>query len=294
VRWDGVSVVDLATGTVEDRRLPEYGAGDVQFKLVRIAERLIFRGSRGRRYGTFSIDAGLEGEAEYVGRSWYFVPSATPGRIWLTTLDRRPRESGGLLRSVREVDLSGAVTARARARLPDRWLVGALPSGLVFQGDEHLRVWDPRTGRVVARLPVAYVVAQSGDTIVSCGATCPSLLVTEVGAGESRRILAPSGWVFEGTYDGSFSPDGELIAAAVTKGALSRLALVDIEGGGATIVPSARLDPGFGVSTWSGSAEWVIFNSGHGRLTAYELASGDIRTFELGADHVVMALVRGD
>jgi hypothetical protein len=292
VRWDGVSIVDLDTGAVEDRRLPEYAAGDVQFKIVRIADRLVFRGSRGRRYGTFSTDPGLEERPMYLGRSWYFVPSAKPGHVWLTSLDRRPRESRGLLKGVREVDLGGSVTAR-EASPPDGWVVGTVTDGFVYQGEDALRVWDLRTRRVVRHIPGVFLVAQDGDRLATCDVRCAALVVTDLEAGQSRRIDAPDGWAFMGTYDGSVAPGGGVIATALKKGGLYRLGLVDLEKGRAEIVRGARLDPSFAVSAWSASGEWVVFNSGGGDLAAYNTSTGAVRAFSLGDDHVVTAMTQG-
>ena len=292
VTHEGVSVVDFDTGKVADHELPEYGSGDAQYKLVRVGDDLVFRGHRGRDYGAFAVDAALRGRPRNLGRSWYFVPSATPGRVWLTSLDRRRRESRQLLSGVREVDLEGNVTARA-AHPPDHWLSGALTSGLVFQHDHGLSVWDPDTGRTVARVPGTFPVAQHDDVVASCSARCAGLLITDLGLDESTTARPPAGWRFEENYDGSFSPNGTILATIVRKGPRYRLSLVDIPSRGVRVLPEGRLNRSFPLTAWSTTGETVFFYSGSGSVSAYDPATGETTTVSLGADHVVTAIAPG-
>jgi len=54
----------------------------------------------------------------------------------------------------------GAVTAQGAAH-GDAWMDGAVSSGVVFETNDGLLVWDPVGARVVARLPAQPPLAAS-------------------------------------------------------------------------------------------------------------------------------------
>jgi hypothetical protein len=290
---ENMSIVDLTTGEVTDRNLSEWGAGDAQFKLEEIGDELVFRGSDGHDAGAFVVDADLTGEARLIGEAWYFVPSATTGRVWLALLAEPLPEHARPLRAVREVTLDGEVTVDD-ARPPSDNVVGALESGIVLQ-DDGLVVWDPVTETEVTRLDGVFPVDSHGDVLAWCDYECPEVHIDDIGAG-TGTVATPDGpFRFSETYDGCFSPNGARLALEVElDDGGSRLGIVDVATGSTEVVKDIRLDHHFPLCAWSASGETVYFNSGEGRIASFETASGTHRIYEIPTDHVVMALVAID
>ena len=144
-----LTVIDLDAGTSSHFPLPELALGDSQFRIVRTGTKLVFRGSTSQSTGSdiaaFALDLSLEEPPKNIGESWYLVPSATDGRVWLAILDPESPGTVRALKAVKEVTTEGEVTV-AETPLPvGRWssLVGALDGALVFQGKDGLEISGP-------------------------------------------------------------------------------------------------------------------------------------------------------
>jgi hypothetical protein len=197
-----------------------------------------------------------------LGESWFFVPSATPGRVW--NILRTPR-SNVTFRGVREVAVDGRVTFQRRWKVPG-WPVGAVEDGIVLQ-KRRLEVWDPRTRRLVRRLPGGWPVAFRGSLVASCGDPCTTLYL------DDRPVHGHFA-----THRGAFSPDGRWLAVPA---AGQRIALVDVAAGTVTTIPGARIDADYPVLAWASSG-WLFWNTGGGQLAAWR--PGEPRQRLLGVD----------
>jgi hypothetical protein len=266
-----LTMVDVASGRVTTRRLAELAPGDPPYAIAISAGRLVVYG--GER--TYVFDPGLRAPGRSLGASWFFLPAAATGRVWLALLDPRSPDTVRALRGVREVTVDGRVIVGRSARPPRPPLV-ALATGLVLQAD-RLELWDPVTGRILRRLPGVFPVAGRGSLLVSCLPGCPTLFVTDTRRAAGTREIRPgAGFHFVESYGGAFSPDGSAVAvAAATPGGQSRVAVVDLRAGVARLVGGARL----GVNqqmAWAASG-WLYFSAGGGRLAAYRVGAPGAR-----------------
>jgi WD40 repeat protein len=281
----GLTVIDLDAGTSRVVRVPELALGDSQFRIVRTGTKLVFRGSTsestGSDIGAFTLDLDLEGPPRQIGESWYVVPSATDGRVWLAILDPESPSTVRALKAVKEVTAEGEVTVPSSPLPAGRWstLVGAVQGALVFQGSDGLEVWDLGTQEVVMRLPGPFTVDTHGDLIAWCAQACKEMHITDVTTGESSAVPPGEGFSFVETTYGAFSPDGSLLAVPAVTGAdgKHRLALVDVEQGTATMVEGSELDEFYGSIAWSSSGDWVFFNAGNDKVMAYHPGSEEAR-----------------
>jgi hypothetical protein len=243
--------VDVAAGTAVERRLPQLSGGDPPYMVAFTGGRVVTF-SLGR---TSSLAPGLS-DPRSLGEAWFFVPSATPGRVWNIL---RKRGSNVKFRGVREVTVDGRVTARRDAAVPG-WPVGAVDAGIVVQR-RVLAVWDPVRARVVRRLPADFPVAFHGALAASCADPCRAVHLTDTATGRDRAVPGR----FAVPYEGAFSPDGRRLALPAAGG---RVALIDVAAGTATLVPGARMSGEYKLLAW-GSSGWLFYSVGAGRLGAW-------------------------
>ncbi|HEX2235367.1 MAG TPA: hypothetical protein VHK89_03735 [Actinomycetota bacterium] len=293
---DGRSVIvaNLLDGTTRSYRVPQLNSGDALFRLELIGSRLVFRGALAgdaARTATFAMDLDLS-DLESLGRSWYFVPSATEGRMWLALLDPRSPPTERALAAVKEVTVDGRVTV-PRVPLPGRWstLVGAVTHGLVFQEGRGLVVWDPAVSDVVLRMPGSFAVGTHGSLIAWCDDGCRQLHLSDARSGRDVRVPPGPGFRFRETYFGAFSPDGSQLAVPVSvKGERgTRIALVDVARATARLVEGSRVGRSYGSMTWSTSGERLYANAGGGRIMVYDLATESVEFVSLGVEWFDMA-----
>jgi hypothetical protein len=258
-----VTIVDVARERTQTHRLSELSAGDPPYTLAVIGERVVVYGSD----QTSAFDLGLHEPAKRLGEAWFFVPSATPGRVWLALLDPTSPATVRALRAVREVTVDGRTTLAHSAR-PPQWPLAAVDNGLLVQG-KTLEVWQPTSGRVLRKLPGVFALATRHTLAVTCPRRCPALHVTNTRTGRDLRIEPGARFRFIESYDGAFSPDGKLVAVpAITHDGHARVAMVDLARRRATLVRGATLARYYTLMAWS-STGWLFFNVGHRRLAAY-------------------------
>jgi hypothetical protein len=259
VRPSTLTVVDAAKSRVTTRELHGLGPGDPPYMITATGGRLVtFTVGR-----AFSYGSSLREPPTPLGKAWFFVPSATPGRVWLALLDN-PRTA--TLRGLREVTVRGRTTVARTAR-PPAWPLAALTTGLVIQR-KTLELWDPARGAILDRLPGVFPLAAHGSLIASCNDPCPVLHVTDTRSRTDEAIRPGRGFRFQASYDGAFSPDGGLLAVPAKAGRSARLALVDVANRRARLVSGAALDPAYQLFAWAPNG-WLFFNAGHGRIGAY-------------------------
>lgn len=267
LREESLTVVDAQTGEASVHPVPELAPGDAPYQLILTGGRLVFYGDGP---ATFALDPGLKEPARSLGESWYFVPSATDGRVWLAILDPASPETIRDLRAVREVTIDGRVTVPDSGPPPCRGptVIAAVEDGVLCQ-DDGLVVWDPATGRVRMRLPGPFPAATHANLVAWCEHRCPSLHLTNVRTGEGEVVSPGADFAFEETYDGAFSPDGSLLAVPVLIGDHHGVALVDVGARTAELVPGSRFDGDYRALAWSSGGDWLFFSAGEGWIMAY-------------------------
>lgn len=278
LRGQHITVVDLENETMHDVAVPELGFGDDLTRLVRIDNKLVFRGSMGDRLGAVAVDLQSR-HRRLLGEGWYFVASSEPGRVWVGVLDPQSPPTVRALASVYEVDADGNITTENVALPKGRWtnLVGSVSTGLVFQSDGRLEVWNPETRAVVETLEGPFPADIHADQIAWCEHRCPVIHVTDVVAGTDKTVDPPSGYRFEETYHGAFSPDGHRLAVPVRNAEGRRVALVDTKDGSATVIEDSRFGRNYGWHTWSSSGETLFFSTGDNRVMYWSLGSDHAR-----------------
>jgi hypothetical protein len=240
VRPGEVTRVNAATAQVQTRRLREVSPGDPPFMLAATGGRVVAFGAR----GPYSFDAALHEPGRRLGRAGYFIPSATPGRVWLFG------------RRMREVTVDGETTVPPGARLPDGVpVVGATSDGLLVQR-RRLEVWNPLTGATVRKLRGVFPAAVRGSLVASCPERCRELYL-------DRMPVRPHGFRFKESYSGAFSPDGRLVAVP----AGPTIAIVDVATRTATLLPGPRLDD-YAKIAWSSSG-WLFYGVGRAGIAAW-------------------------
>lgn len=283
-----MSVVDLETGAIRSLDLPQFASGDAQFKLEPIGGTLVYRGSSGAEVGTYAIDQDLRSRPVLLGESWYFVPSVAPGRVWLMILDPNSSDTSRGLKSVREVALDGEVKLEGSAPPPGDNIVGAVNQGLLIQQD-GIDVWNPRSGRTVARLEGVFPVDTYEGTIAWCDFRCPQLHVTTLATGRDVVIRPPEGMKFEETYDGTFAPDGRSLAVPLRAAGELRVGIVDMATETVRLVPNSRLTP-YELLEWSESGDWLLYETGQGFLGAFHPQTGESESVSLDPSKTYFAM----
>jgi hypothetical protein len=260
-------VADPRTGQKDIRQLE--GGALCHGPVLAVGNRVLASGSRGHRPVVLSFRLDMRGRPRVFAAGDQVVPSGSPGRLWVA----RTESSRGELAfaSLREVSASGRTVYRVRRRLPP-WsaLRAAVAGGLIFTRRSALEWWHPRTGRVVRRLPDAWVIAAGRTRLASCRERCGALRVST--ATSDRVLRPPAGVRLPGT-SGAFSPDGARLAVPVMREGIWQVAVVDLETGRWNLVPRARLS-GYRSIAWSLSGEWLYFTGRGSRILAWRQGSG--------------------
>ena len=292
----GLTAVDTATGKA--RRLPvDVDCGDAPACLISTGNELVIS-SPG---DTTMLDPSAPGppEARRFGRGWITVPSVDPGHVWLGILARGKlgdSHSRGL-GEVQEVDLQGNVIRRMRPHL-GHWPAAAVSSGLLFQGRDHLHLWDFDQRHFTLRVPGVFPSGTAGSLVASCGERCPRLFITDTESGRTARVAPPRDYRWIGGYHGAFAPDGAHLAApvAVSGAGSSRvqaLAIVDVASGRASLVPPpSKNEPAYGAMTWSTDGTRLYFARPNASVVSYSLGAAKTeRVAGLDRGDVILQMV---
>jgi hypothetical protein len=266
-----LAVVELPGGEPRIVRGLASAGGDPPLRVLQTGGRVVYFGDG----GVYANHPQLNGRPRRLGAAWYFVPSATAGRVWLTFADAAERD----IRRVAEVTVRGRVTARGgRPPCPGASVLAATAHALLCQDRDGLVAFEPRTGRVLRRIAGPFPLDTHGDLVAWCGAGCRRLHLTDVRTGADRAIEPGAGFRFEESYEGAFSPGGELLAVPVNARGVRRAALVDVDAGTARVI--GRLG-GYRNLTWSSGK--LYFEPRKGRIAEHDPATGRTRLlgFEL-------------
>jgi hypothetical protein len=218
---------------------------------------------------TFSYGPALRGKPKLLGESWFFVPSAKRGRVWLALLGN-PRTVA--LRGLREVTVDGRTTV-AHTPKPPSWPLAALDTGLVIQC-KTLDLWNPATGAIEQHLPGVFPLAAHGSLLASCEDPCPRLHVIDTRTRAQTDFQPAANFDFRAGYDGAFSPDGRLLAvpAKLHRGGY-RVAVIDLKLRRARLLNGPRLAAGYQFMAF-GSNGHLYFHAPRARLAEWNGGAG--------------------
>jgi hypothetical protein len=297
LREPTLTVVDLATGEATVKQVPVLAPGDALYHLVRTGGALVVYGGG----ATYSLDLEVTRPPASLGESWYFVPSAREGRVWLTELDPTSPDTVRSLRSVREVTVEGRVTVAAGEPPPCKGptVLAAVTVGLLCQ-DDGLVLFDPATGKTLRRLGGSIPADTHDNTVAWCEPGCATFHVTDVATGEEVSVPPAASFEFHDTYDGAFSPDGSLLALPVAvhgrepalSGGSDGIALVDVRNASASLIEGSR-SGAYAALAWSPKGDWLFFTSGDGELLAYRAGAQRAVTLPVEVRETVLEMVAG-
>jgi hypothetical protein len=258
-----VASLDLATGRETVVPYSRRGGGDPPFQLTVTGTSLVFYGARRYSEGqaVYAADVERPTRPRLLGRTSYFLPSATEDRIWF--------EGVGEL----TVPAGRVIVRSARAPCRGGFTLAAVEGALLCQARTELRAFDPASGRVLARLPGPFPAATHEGRVAWCPQACRRVRVTDVHAGRTIAIGPGEGFAFEATYEGAFSPDGSLLAVPALRGGKSHVALIHLPTRRSRLIPGAALD-GYRQLAWTASGDRLLFTAGRGRLMAWQRGAG--------------------
>ena len=231
--------VDVTHGTATEHRVPQLSGGDPPYMIAYTGGRVVVFGL-GR---TTSLAPDLS-DPRSLGEAWFFVPSATPGRVWNVLLKAGNDATRIDFRGVREVGVDGTPTYARHAPVPG-WPLGAVNDGLLVQRHGGLWVWNPKSARIVRRVPGLTPLGIRPDLVAACPNVC-----TAVHFSDGRVVKGP----FSDAYQGAFSPDGRMLAVATLRGRI-----VIIEGRNWRYIDNARTGD-YPALTWSTSG-WLFYGA---------------------------------
>jgi hypothetical protein len=263
-----LAVVELPDGKPRIVRGLATAGGDPPLRVLQTGGRVVYLAGS----GVHAIDPQLKGRPRKLGAGWYYIPSATDGRVWLTFADAADRDIG----RVAEVTVRGRVTARGGPPpCPGASVLAATADALLCQDRDGLVAFEPRSGRVLRRLAGPFPLDTDGDLVAWCDEGCPRLHVTDVETGSDEAIVPGPGFRFEESYEGAFAPGGALLAAPVMTRSGRHVALLDVATGKVTVI--GRL-AGYRNLTWSGRR--LYFEAPGSRIAEHDITTG--RTRRLG------------
>jgi hypothetical protein len=275
-----VTSIDATRGAARTYKVPELAAGDPPVYVARIGNRLVFWG-----YDIYTLDLlDLDAPSQTIANgSWFFVPSATPDRIWVVWKDDKASTPYHFVFDhLREIDSNGNVIVDGTAP-GDGWLDGAVSAGPIFETRDGLIVWDPVTDKVIARLEASSSAATFENTVVWCDNHCPQLHFTEVLTHAERTTDAPSAYVAFNAWSGVFSPDGGTFAVPVWstptgRAGTSAVALIDVATGRVTgLVPGSETEAGCCNLSWDSTGQRLYIGRYEtGKIAGWRLSYWDI------------------
>jgi hypothetical protein len=285
---------NLSTGHLSLPHKLAFAGGDYSPYLVRTGRWLVYVG----RQGTTAISDDLTGRPRVLGRTPFFAPAASPGRVWLERIRGDLGEGGRA--SVWQVPVRTGHHGRVITLPRDASLVAGTDAGLLLEvlrdHDFGLALRSPRGAlRALPYSPWSRYGFDSGPRLVAYGtgcqdrdtaanyyyATCPALRVFDVVTGRLFSFRAPAGtagWVPGGH---AIAPGGRTIAAYAATRPLGkgrdRLYVMRLAGAsGPVAVPSSAATV-YANTAWSADSSWLFYQGPHRRMWAYQVSSRKIR-----------------
>ena len=283
VTREWAAVADPRSGSIRKRRLS--GGTLCHGPVLAVGDRVVFSGHRGRRSVARALPMSLRGPARSLGAADTFAASHGHDSVWLGRW--RGRRSNARL-GLHQVDARGRVLVGARI-LGSRWGLfhAALSRGFVLTIRDSLVIWDHFRDLPVLAIPRAWFLAASATRVAWCPAErCPAI---QVWSRRGRRALRAPAGVHPKVSNGSFSPDGRLLATKVTTGGRARVAVVDLRSGAWTLVPGGRLG-GYDALAWSPSGRWLLFGAGDEKLRAWRFGAPSAISLPIDPGGTVMSI----
>lgn len=269
--------VDAQTSTPlpTDPRLADHDRIDV----LAVEDELVLMGndSTGAGQGVRSAYATTDGPGSplrEIGEGTYLIPSATPGRVWLETVEEAEQSRTTLV----EVDLTG--TVHRQAVLENTFGATPFANGFLRQDmtTDEVQLVD-EAGRVLRTYPGTRFAAVSGGTAIlvdrECVDTCRLHLVS-ADADVPPRTVQVDGRAAMGLHDVTLLGDQLLIGVPRTDDDDALHVLRADRGGAMTRVPQVTADRYWGFRpAVSADARWMFWVDGDDRtVDAYDVASG--------------------
>jgi hypothetical protein len=298
--WPPAYQDNLSTGQLSRRHKLAFAGGDYLPYMVRTGRWLVYVGGQ----GTMAIGEGLKGRPRVLGRTPFFAPAASPGRIWLERIRGDLGEGGRA--SVWQVSVRTGRHGRVITLPRDASMVAGTDAGLLLQvlrgHDFGLALRSP--GGALRALPyspwwrygfdaspriVAYGTGcHDQDTVAdpTYYATCQVLRVFDVVTGRLVSFSAPpgtAGWIpFDIGVTHAIAPAGQMIAAYAATRPLGngqdRLFVMRLAGATGLPLPvpssAANLYPR---TAWSADGSWLFYQGPGRRMWAYQVSSGKAR-----------------
>lgn len=212
--------------------------------------------------------------ASRIGAADYAAPAATPGALWLVSY-RRGADMSTAVGDAQEISVTGA-TLGPRLRLPAGYVIdqGTRAGLLLVQEVQSsssvgYELWDPGTRRVT-RSFVNLIAASPAEIawMPGCTAGC-RVHVLDLSGGRVQEISLPGR---SKSYQGAFSPDGQLLALLVTarvatdgQATTIRLMVATVATGRISAVPGTTVGSGNGVDFgWQAGSDRLIADVGVG------------------------------
>jgi hypothetical protein len=212
--------------------------------------------------------------ASRIGAADYTAPAATPGALWLVSY-RRGADMSTAAGDAQEISVTGA-SLGPRLRLPAGYVIDqGTRAGLLLVPEQpasssvRYELWDPSTRRMT-RSFVNLIAASPAEIawMPGCAAGC-QVRVLDLSGGRVRQISLPG---LSKSYQGAFSPDGQLLALLVTarvaadgQAATIRLMVATVASGRISAVPGITVGSGIGVDFgWQAGSHRLVADVGVG------------------------------
>jgi hypothetical protein len=285
-----VLVEHLGTGRLTLRALPRTEDGVVQLSLLEVGQYLVYRATG----SVWALASNFEGRVRQLGRARFFVPSATPGEVWLvhtgygtTTTIQAVSVNSGRLGQVVVLPQDASILRGTAAGLLlvshgelELWTPGGMPSVIGNLGERGVGAVFASDARVVAYgTGCRYTMATPGGYAYTF---CKRLRVVDLVTGRRLSFPAPpgtGGWVPPPTTVHDLSPNGgELAAEASTPPARKDRTeefVLSLSGRRhpVTPVPSSRAHP-YVRTAWSPDGLALLFQGSHKHLDVFLPSSG--------------------
>jgi hypothetical protein len=212
--------------------------------------------------------------ASRIGAADYAAPAATPGALWLVSY-RHGADMSTAVGDAQEISTTGA-TLGPRLRLPAGYVIDqGTGAGLLLVQEVQssssvgYELWDPGARRVT-RSFVNLIAASPAEIawMPGCTAGC-RVHVLDLSSARVQEISLPGR---SQSYQGAFSPDGQLLALLVTAGvtadgraATIRIMVATVATGRISAVPGTTVGSGNGVDFgWQEGSHRLIADVGVG------------------------------
>ncbi len=316
--WPPSTVGDLRTGHHFQTGKFDLCCGDYQPLMITAGRWLVYVGN-----GATAIRSDLSGRPRVLGRTSFFAPSATPGKVWLEYLGKGEPLGSGVIR-IRQVPVTGRAAGPAITLPAGVQLVAGTRAGLLLQNRNGLlRLWlggsamrvlpgNPiwANGFAVTPALIAYGT-HCRDASIPARASfepnrgyqvCSMLRVFDVRSGRVRSFRSPAGttgWVPpEFDLENPITPSGSMMAAEAVVASRDnnrgRLYVLRLTGDPRRpIAVPASAGYLFSKAAWSPDGSWLLYQGPRFTMWGYNTRTRAVRSSSVPCClYTIMAVVR--